>query len=75
VKPDPSKHFFGKRCRHCKGRERFISDGGCIACTRERVRLSRARHLRIVKRTEDVGGTKGAKSGTKGSTRAGAATP
>jgi hypothetical protein len=46
MKPDPNKHFFGKVCPRCQGRERFISDSGCIACARERVRTRRARARR-----------------------------
>jgi hypothetical protein len=39
---DPSKHYLGKPCpRPGHGRERFISDHGCVRCAYERVVRSR----------------------------------
>jgi hypothetical protein len=42
--PNPSKRFQGKPCPHPgHGNERYLSDNGCVTCTRERVRKHRAR--------------------------------
>lgn len=31
---EPAETYHGKRCRRCKGTERYKSDRGCVACKR-----------------------------------------